>query len=81
MGSFDGSIPPVFTIVVANGDMQGGVFTPLGREAVEITELAEIGALMATLPLAGESLSQTTERAAFDYLIANDHVPAGSIGV
>jgi len=81
MGNPDGTVPPVFEILLAHGSMVDGLFVAEGRDVYEITQLAEIGALMATVPLAGENLSQTTERAAFQYLMDNGFVPSGSIEV
>jgi len=81
MGSHDCSIDPVFTILIANGNLQKGVFTPISREEFEITDPDAIAKMMSTSQLRGETLSQTTERAAFDYLISNGFVPSGSIEI
>lgn len=81
LGKADGSILPVFTIVVASGSMIDGVFQPNSRQRVGVTDLADIASLTGAMPNPGETVSECIERISFDYLLANGYVTAGSIEV
>jgi len=80
MGKPENNIPAVFEITFSAGTIDSnGIFHHMDRETVQVTDQMEIYSLMSALPNAGETISTAVERTAFEYLLSQGHVPAGSV--